>query len=53
MYAEDFRSHNGSDRKCVEDVDEGLPDLNIDPTFAFIIETVNFGQGRQIHVDYD
>ena len=42
MYAEDLSSNNGSYRKRVESINEGLPNLDIAAAFAFIVETVDY-----------
>ena len=41
MHAEDLGGYYGGDWEGVEDVDEGLPDLDVRSTFAFVIEAVN------------
>lgn len=41
--AENLTSDDSSDRETVEGVDEGLPDLDIAPALALIVETVDPG----------
>lgn len=41
MDAEDFASDKRGYGKTVEDVDEGLPDLEITSTLALIVETID------------
>ncbi len=41
MNAEDLGGDNGRDGQCVEDVDESLPDLDVDSSFAFVVESIN------------
>ncbi len=42
MNAKDLRRDNSSDGETVEDIDECLPRLQITPSFAFVIEAVNW-----------
>jgi len=41
VYTEDFGSDNRGDGKTVEHVDKCLPDFDITPPFAFIIEAID------------
>lgn len=41
MHTKDLRGDDGGDRKGVKDVDEGLPDLDVAASLAFIVETVH------------
>lgn len=44
MDAKDFGRDDGSDGKAVEDVDEGLPDFDVAPTFALVVESIDWSQ---------
>jgi hypothetical protein len=44
--AEDFLINNRSDGQTVETVSEGLPQLDVVPPFAFIVESVDTVDGR-------
>jgi len=41
MATKDFLVHNGRDRKTIEAVGEGLPKLDIETPFAFVVEPVD------------
>ena len=41
MHAEDLFIDDRSHRKAVEAIDEGLPQLNVIPSFALIVKAVN------------
>lgn len=41
MDAKDFRSNDGGDWKTVENIDEGLPNFDVTPTLALIIEPIH------------
>lgn len=42
MYAKDLASDDGSDRERVEDVDKGLPRLDVGTAFTLVVEPVDF-----------
>lgn len=44
--AKDFRGDDGRDREAVEHVDERLPDLDVAPPFALVVEAVHCTQKR-------
>jgi hypothetical protein len=46
MNAEDLAGNNGCNGKAIESVNEGLPDLDVTPPFALIIEAINAGHVR-------
>lgn len=41
MDAEDLSGHNGSNRKRIEAIDKCLPDFDVAPSLAFVIESVD------------
>ena len=41
MHAKDFLVDNGSDRQAIEAVCEGLPDLDIVPPLALVVDAVD------------
>lgn len=45
MHRENLLINNGRDRQAVEAVRKCLPQLNVVPTLAFIVETVNAVDG--------
>lgn len=41
MDTEDFVCNNRSNGQAIEGIDERLPDLDIAPSFAFIVEAID------------
>jgi hypothetical protein len=46
MNAEDLARNDSSDRQAVERVDERLPDLDVAPPLALVVEAVDCENGR-------
>jgi hypothetical protein len=46
VYAKDLASDDGSDRERVEDVDKGLPRLDVGTAFTLVVEPVDYVRGR-------
>lgn len=46
MNTEYLGGNNSSNRKAVENVDEGLPRLDVTPSFTFIVEPVYWKIGQ-------
>ena len=42
MYTEDLRRNNSSNRQAIEDIDKRLPGLQVTPSFAFVVEAVDW-----------
>ena len=50
MHAEDFLINDGSDGETVETVSEGLPQLDVVSSLAFIVEPINSVDGSALVV---
>jgi hypothetical protein len=50
VYAKDLASDDGSDRERVEDVDKGLPRLDVGTAFTLVVEPVDYVRGRAIRL---
>ena len=50
VYAKDLASDDGSDRERVEDVDKGLPRLDVGTAFTLVVEPVDYVRVRAIRL---
>jgi hypothetical protein len=50
VHAKDLLVNDGGNRQAVEAIDEGLPKLDVIPSFALIIETVDAVDRRALVV---